>query len=170
MDKIFKYVRLPLIVVLALLVQVIVANNFEIFGVTPNIVLVTIVIFSMWNDMMANVILSCFVGIGADFIFHFNIGQSFISYLVIAVCISFVSKKYRKDSKAAILYITIMATLVLAVFQYIYYAVDNGMLVNIFSVLKQTVVEILLNIATAYILYKIFEKSMRKKEIDNIYI
>lgn len=170
MSKVFKYVKLPLIVVLALVMQIIVANNLEIFGVTPNIVLVTIVIVSMWNDLTTSVIISCLIGIGADFIFHFNIGQSFISYLVIAVCISFISKKYRKDSKAAIVYITIMATLVLATFQYIYYTVDTGILVNVLSVLKQTVVELLLNIGVSYILYKVFEKSMKKRELDNIYM
>ena len=61
MSKVFKYVKLPLIVVLALVMQIIVANNFEIFGVTPNIVLVTIVIVSMWNDMTTSVIISCLI-------------------------------------------------------------------------------------------------------------
>ena len=63
-----------------------------------------------------------------------------------------------------------MATLVLATFQYIYYTVDTGILVNILSVLKQTVVELLLNIGVSYILYKVFEKSMKKRELDNIYM
>lgn len=170
MSKIFKYIKPPVIILTAILMQIAAANNFEIFGVTPNVILVTVVIISMWSNMYASVGYALILGIGADFLFHFDIGQSFISYLVIAIVISYISKKYRKDSKAAIVYITIMSTFAFATFEYVYYAVSNAALINIFAAFKQTIIEILLNIALAYILYKVFEKSMKKSELDNIYM
>ncbi len=170
MSNIWKYIKLPLVIIATFFVQVFVSNSLEIFGVTPNVILVTVVIVAMWNEMWPAVICACILGIGADFIFHFDIGLSFISYLIIAVAISYISKKYRKDSKAAIVYITIMATSAFAFFEYIYYGISNGALFNVFAVFKQTIIEILLNIALAYILYKVFEKSMKKRELDSFYM
>jgi len=172
MKKFISFVsifKVPLTIFFTFLLQIIIANNFEIFGITPNIILVTVVIISMWNRIGINVAVACIIGILADLIFHFDFGKSLISYLVVALCISSISKKYRKESKAAIVYITIMATCIFAGFEFVYYIIDNSLIVNIFSMIKQIVVEILLNIAIAYILYKVFENNMKDEEFDNFY-
>lgn len=167
--SIMSIFKIPLTIILTFVVQILIANNFELFGVTPNIILVTIVIISMWNRTEMNVMVALIMGILTDLIFHFSLGQSIISYLVIALCISYMSKKYRKDSKAAIVYITIMATCIFAGFGVVYYVIDNSFVVNIFALIKQVVVEILLNISLAYILYKVFEKNMKEEELNTFY-
>lgn len=167
--SIMSIFKIPLTIVLTFFIQIIISNNFEIFGVTPNIILVTIVIISMWNRIEMNIAVACIMGLLTDLIFHFDFGKSLIAYLVIALCISMISKKYRKDSKVAIIYITIMATCIFAGFQFIYYVIDNSLIINIFAILKQVIIEILLNIALAYILYKVFENNMKDAEFDNFY-
>lgn len=169
MQKILNIVKIPIIIVLTFILQIVISNNFVLFGVTPNLILVTIVIVSMWNTLPVNLTVAGVTGIFADLIFHFSIGKSLISYLVIALCISYISNKYRKESKAAIIYITIIATLIFTSFQVIYYIIDNLIIINIFTILKQLVVEILLNIAIAYIVYKIFEKSMKEDILNSVY-
>ena len=169
MQKILNIVKIPIIIVLTFILQIVISNNFVLFGVTPNLILVTIVIVSMWNTLPVNLTVAGVTGIFADLIFHFSVGKSLISYLVIALCISYISNKYRKESKAAIIYITIIATLIFTSFQVIYYIIDNLIIINIFTILKQLVVEILLNIAIAYIVYKIFEKSMKEDILNSVY-
>ncbi len=169
MKKILSIFKIPLVIILALFFQIVIANNFEIFGITPNIILVTIVIISMWNRIEINIMVACIMGILADLIFHFDFGKSVVSYLTIALCISLISKKYRKESKAAIVYITMMATSIFAGFQFVYYIIDSSLVISILTMIKQIIVEILLNIAIAYVLYKVFEKNMKDKELDNFY-
>ncbi len=169
MSKVLSILKIPVVVILTFLIQIVISNNFELFGITPNLILVTVVIISMWNNITVSVITACIIGIAADLIFHFDLGQSFISYLVIALCISYMSKKYRKESKAAIVYITIMATCIFTGFQFVYYIIDSSLVINIFAMIKQIIIEVLLNIALSYILYKIFERSMEDKELESIY-
>lgn len=169
MEKILNIIKIPVIIILTFVIQIFISNNLEIFGVTPNLILVTVVIVSMWNKIIVNVIVASIMGIFADLIFHFDLGQSLVTYLVIALCISYISKKYRKESKAAIVYITIMATVIFTAFQFVYYIIDSSLIVNIFSIIKQIIIEVLLNIAIAYVVYKIFEKSMKDDILDNVY-
>lgn len=169
MEKVLNIIKIPVIIILTFVIQIFISNNLEIFGVTPNLILVTVVIVSMWNNIIVNVIVASIMGIFADLIFHFDLGQSLVTYLVIALCISYISKKYRKESKAAIVYITIMATVIFTSFQFVYYIIDSSLIVNIFSIVKQIIIEILLNIAIAYVVYKIFEKSMKDDILDNVY-
>ncbi len=169
MEKVLNITKIPVIIILTFVIQIFISNNLEIFGVTPNLILVTVVIVSMWNNIIVNVIVASIMGIFADLIFHFDLGQSLVTYLVIALCISYISKKYRKESKAAIVYITIMATVIFTSFQFVYYIIDSSLIVNIFSIIKQIIIEILLNIAIAYVVYKIFEKSMKDDILDNVY-
>lgn len=161
--------KMPLVIILAIILQIIIANNFEIFGVTPNIILVTIVIISLWNKIEVNILVAVVMGILSDMIFSFDFGKSLVAYLIISLCVSLINNKYRKESKAAIVYITVIATCIFAGFEYLYYMIDYSLIINIFTIIKQTIVEILLNIALSYVLYKVFEKSMKKEEITNFY-
>ena len=169
MKKILSVIKIPIIIVLTFVFQIFIANNLEIFGVTPNLILVTVVIISMWNTLTVSLLVAGTMGIFADLIFKFELGESIISYLVIALCISYISGKYRKESKAAIIYITAMSTCIFTVFQILYYIIDTLAMINFFVLIKQIAVEILLNIAIAYIVYKIFEKSMKEDILNSVY-
>lgn len=169
MKKVLSVIKIPIIIILTFVFQIFVANRFEIFGVTPNLILVTVVIISMWNTLTVNLIVAGIMGIFADLIFRFELGESIVSYLVIALCISYISSKYRKESKAAIIYITAMATCIFTCFQFVYYIIDTLAIINLFVLVKQIIVEILLNIAIAYIVYKIFEKSMKEDILNSVY-
>ena len=169
MKKILDAIKIPVIVILTFVIQIFISNNFEIFGVTPNVILVTVVIISMWNTLAINLTVSGVMGIFADLIFHFDIGKSLVTYLVIALCISYISSRYRKESKAAIIYITAMATGIFTLFQFVYYIIDSAVIINIFVLLKQAIIELLLNIVVAYVLYKVFEKSMNEDILNSVY-
>ena len=169
MKKVLDVIKIPVIVVLTFIVQIFISNNFEIFGVTPNLILVTVVIISMWNTLSIYLTVAGVMGIFADLIFHFDIGQSLVTYLTISICISYISGRYRKESKAAIIYITAMATGIFTLFQFVYYIIDSTVIINIFVLLKQIIIEILLNIVVAYILYKVFEKSMNEDILNSVY-
>lgn len=169
MRKILDIIKIPVIVVLTFIIQIFISKNFEVFGISPNLILVTVVIISMWNTLFVNLTVAGIMGIFADLIFHFDIGQSLITYLVIALCISYISGRYRKESKAAIIYITALATGIFTLFQFVYYIIDSSIIINIFVLLKQAIIEILLNIVVAYVLYKIFEKSMNEDILNSVY-
>ena len=169
MRNIIAVLKMPIIIILTLLLQIIISNNFNIFGITPNVILVMVVILSMWNDIKVNIIISGIMGILADLIFKFSLGSNVISYIVISVVVSYISKKYRRDSKAAIVYITMTATIIFTLLQLVYYVIDTSLIVNIFSVIKEVIVQILLNISIAYILYKIFESSIKDRELNSVY-
>lgn len=169
MRKVLDVIKVPVIVILTFLIQIFISNNFEIFGITPNLILVTIVIISMWNTLAINLTVAGVMGAFADLIFRFDIGKSLITYLVIALCISYISSRYRKESKAAIIYITAIATVIFTGFEFVYYIIDNAEIINIFVLLKQVIIEILLNIVVAYILYKLFEKNMEEDILNSVY-
>lgn len=169
MRKILAIIKIPIIIILTFVFQIFVANSFEIFGVTPNLILVTVVIISMWNTLAVNLFVAGIMGIFTDLIFKFELGESIVSYLVIALFISYISGKYRKESKAAIIYITAIATFIFTGFQFVYYIIDIAKIINLFVLIKQIIVEILLNIAIAYIVYKIFEKNMKEDILNSVY-
>ena len=169
MKKIIDVIKIPIIIILTFIIQIFISNNFEIFGITPNLILVTVVIISMWNNLSVNLIVAGIMGLFADLIFNFDIGKSLVTYLVIALCISYISGRYRKESKAAIIYITAMATGIFVIFEFIYYIIDSTIIINVFVLLKQVIVEILLNIVVAYVLYKVFEKSMNEDILNSVY-
>lgn len=169
MNKALNIIKILGILILAFVLQIIVANKFEIFGITPNILLVTVVIVSMWSSLPISLIMAGIIGAFADLIFYFSIGQSFVAYLAVALCISYISIRYRKESKAAIVYLTVISTWMFSFLQVIYYVLNNVYMINIFAVIKQLIVESLLNIAIAYIVYKLFEKSMKEDILNSVY-
>jgi len=169
MKKLLDVIKIPVIIILTFIVQIFISNNFEIFGVSPNVILVAVVIISMWNKLTINLIFAAIMGILTDLIFDFDIGKSLVIYLVITLCISYIANRYRKESKAAIIYITAIATGIFTLFQFVYYIIDSAVVINVFVILKQLIVEMLLNIVVAYVLYKIFEKNMNEDILNSVY-
>jgi len=163
--KIWKNILMLLIIFVAFILQIIMSNNFKIFGTTPNILLVTLVIISMWSDIHISCIISVLIGFLAEIIFNYSIGATIVSYILVSLCISSISKKYRRESKTAVVYMSVIATSIFLISEYILYMLEYKSLLNVIVMIENLVVQSLLNITVSYVLYRIFEKHMKQNEV-----
>ncbi|MDD2628085.1 MAG: rod shape-determining protein MreD [Clostridia bacterium] len=165
MKKTWKSILMLLMIFVAFILQIIMSNNFKLFGMTPNILLVTLIIISMWSEPHTSFIISLLIGVLAELIFNYDIGTTILSYILVSFCISSISKKYRRESKTAVVYMSVVGTSIFLISEYVLYMLEYKKLLNVIVMIENLVVQSLLNIVISYVLYRIFEKQMQENEI-----
>lgn len=156
--KILAFTYVILLIMAIYLIQIYVIDSRTLFGVKPNLILISVVTISLWYGLYIGSFYSLFIGILTDCIFGNTYGLFTVSYAVTGILVGFLNYNYRKENKVSLIYVTILATALFEIIQYLSYIFISNSLVNIFYLIKQIFLAALLNICISYILYGILYK------------
>lgn len=158
MKKVYASLLLILLFILIYTVQITILNKIKLFGITPNLILVTVVMVALWYNIYVSSIFALLSGIITDMLFSFSIGRSLVIYLVIAILINTISKIYRKESGAVILYVITIGTIVFEISMAISSLATSGNVISLWQFILLTLKASSVNIGLAYIINKILMK------------
>lgn len=167
MKKFLTYLFIFLLVVCLYILQIFVIDGHSLFGLKPNLLLISVVTVSLWYGLYVGSIYSFIIGFITDLIFG-SYGQFTICYSIVGCIIGFLNYNYRKENKVALLYVTALATCIFEFSQYILFIFKTTSYISVIYLLKHIIIASLLNICIAYIIYGILYKITEKLD-DDIY-
>lgn len=156
--RIFSYFIIFLILICIFLFQIYVIDGRELFGVKPNVILISVIVMSLWYGLYAGTIYGFFIGITTDIMFGNSFGIFTLSYILVGIIIGYLNYNYRRESKISLLYLTIFGTCIFEFVQYFIYLFLNTDGFNIMYLIIQILISSLLNVILAFILYGTFSK------------
>ena len=169
MKKVFSYSMILLILICIFMFQIYGIDNRELFGVKPNIILISVIVMSLWYGLYAGSIYGFFIGMLTDILFGNSFGIFTFSYTLVGSTIGYLNYNYRRESKISLSYLTIFGTCIFEFIQYFIYLFLNNGSFNIFYLSFQIVIGSLLNVILAFILYGTFSKISEYAESNILY-
>ena len=158
MKKALTIVYLLLFILIIFVFQMFIIDERELFGVKPNLILISVIVVSLWFGLYTGSIYSVIIGIIIDMLFGNNIGLFTIGYAITGVIIGFFNYNYRKENKIALLYLTFIATAIFELIQYIIYFVITKEYTSILYFVYQIILTSILNIVIVYVVYSLLYK------------
>ncbi|MCX8074388.1 MAG: rod shape-determining protein MreD [Clostridia bacterium] len=156
--KLLAFLKVILVIICIYLIQIYVIDSRTLFGIKPNLVLVSVITISLWYGLYIGSFYSLIIGFLTDLIFLNSNGIFTISYTITGTLIGFFNYNYRRENRVALLYVTAFGILLFEFVEYTCYIFIASDFVNIFYFIKQVIISSLLNICMAYILYGILYK------------
>lgn len=158
MRKALTIVYLLLFILIIFVFQMYIIDERELFGVKPNLILISVIVVSLWFGLYTGSIYSVIIGIITDMLFGNNIGLFTIGYAITGVIIGFFNYNYRKENKIALLYLTFIATAIFELIEYIIYFVITKEYTSILYFVYQIILTSILNIVIVYVVYSLLYK------------
>lgn len=158
MKKALTVIYLILFILIIFIFQMLVIDQRELFGVKPNLILISVIVVSLWFGLYKGSIYSFIIGIIIDMLFGNNIGLFTITYSITGALIGIFNHSYRKENKIALIYVTFIATGVFEFIEYIIYFITTRQYSSILYLLYQIVLSAILNIIIVYIIYSLLYK------------
>ena len=158
MKKALTIVYLLLFILIIFVFQMFIIDERELFGVKPNLILISVIVVSLWFGLYTGSIYSVIIGIITDMLFGNNIGLFTIGYAITGVIIGFFNYNYRKENKIALLYLTFIATAIFELIEYIIYFVITKEYTSILYFVYQILLTSILNIVIVYVVYSLLYK------------
>lgn len=166
-NKIIFFIFLVLIFILILFVQVFVISGNTLFGMKPNVLLISVIVFTTFLGLYKGSIYALVLGIFCDFLYGSNFGVFTISYTIVAIIIGLISSNYRNESKLALIIMTLIGTALFETTQFIIYSFLNNGIYNIFHLILQIFLASILNIVIVFILNGVISKVAEHLEIKS---
>ena len=157
MKRVLKAICTMLLFVFSLLVQLFLFNNMSLFGVKPNMLLISVIVVSLYTSIYSTTIYSFIVGAIADLIFG-GMGMFTVSYTAIGMLLGYVNGNYMKENYVSIILLTIISVVLFETIQYIQSMVLLSKYVSLIFLLKQLILSILLNVVFVFIICFVFGK------------
>lgn len=149
-----KRVLMFLMILFGVIMQTTLLSFFSIREVTPNIIILLLIIFSFSTDFFTSIALALFAGLISDFLILNTIGINVLSYFVIAYACNCL--KYEMDLDKKIVYVAtvVVATLIyhgitLFVMFFLGYNVSH-----IYYIAEKILIQSAMNIALFFIVRK----------------
>lgn len=158
MKKTLTIVYLLLFILIIFVFQMFIIDERELFGVKPNLILISVIVVSLWFGLYTGSIYSVIIGIITDMLFGNSIGLFTIGYAITGVIIGFFNYNYRKENKIALLYLTFIATAIFELIEYIIYFVITKEYTSILYFVYQIILTSILNIVIVYVVYSLLYK------------
>lgn len=158
MKKTLTIIYLLLFILIIFVFQMFVIDERELFGVKPNLILISVIVVSLWFGLYTGSIYSFIIGFITDILFGNTIGLFTISYTITGVLVGFFNYNYRKENKIALLYVTCIATAVFELIEYIIYFIVTKEYNSILYFIYQILITSILNIIIVYIVYSLLYK------------
>lgn len=158
MKKALTIVYLLLFILIIFVFQMFIIDERELFGVKPNLILISVIVVSLWFGLYTGSIYSVIIGVITDMLFGNNIGLFTIGYAITGVIIGFFNYNYRKENKIALLYLTFIATAIFELIEYIIYFVITKEYTSILYFVYQIILTSILNIVIVYVVYSLLYK------------
>ena len=170
MNKFKTILYYSIIFILLVFIQIYIIDTKNLFGVKPDILLVSIIIFSLLNDIKISSIYALILGMFLDLIYHNEFGIFTLGFVIVSVSIGYLNSNYRKDSKMSSMYITFLGTVIFELYKFIIYIFMFNIYNSIYLVISQIILSSILNMALSFILYNIFSKVNWISNKNNEYI
>jgi len=167
--KVFSYFIILLILICIFMFQIYVIDSRELFGVKPNIILISVIVMSLWYGLYAGSIYGFCIGMITDILFGNSFGIFTLSYTVVGSVIGYLNYNYRRESKISLSYLTIFGTCIFEFTEYFIYLFLNSSSSNILYLIIQISIGSLLNVILAFILYGTFSKISAFAESNDLF-
>lgn len=152
--KIITVIYIIALLLVLLAFQMFVINDKALFGVKPNLILISVIAVSSWYGEKIGGVFAFIIGIIAEFLFNAN-GMFLVAYTIVGILVGVLNTKYNKENRISLVYVTIMATFLFEFVQYFYYMISYEVYSNLFYFFKQVVISSILNIVIVLIVYSI---------------
>lgn len=165
---------LILLFLVVLFTQIYIIGGKTLFGIKPNIILISTIVFASFVGLYKGTYYALFVGVLCDFIYGSNFGVFTLSYVVVAIIIGLIESNYRKENKTTLIIMTFLGTACFEVVQCLIYSIMLSDIMNIFFLIKQVIMASILNMVIVWILNGIVQKiaeyfKIKSKERDALY-
>lgn len=157
MQKILKVIVTIILFIISLSIQLFIFNNMSLFGVKPNILLISIIVVSLYTNIYSSTIYSFILGFIVDLLFG-GLGMFTISYTAIGMILGFVGENYMKENYLSIVILTAISVTLFEVIQYFQSMIISSSYISIFFLFKQLILSILLNVILVFIMCFVFGK------------
>jgi len=165
-NKVLIVVLSVLYIFFMYLIQLYLIDNNDIFGVKPNIILVTCVVFTLIFGIYKGTAFSFLVGCITDLLFTQE-PIFIVIYTLCALVVGLLENDTKNDNIAFKVAVIFSATATFEVIQYIFYAVKSATFFNIFYLLKQIMIASMLNVAIGFLVLKLIDVAIELSEIKN---
>ena len=151
--NILTFIYVILLLLLVFLFQLYIVNTRELFGIKPNIILISVTVVSIWFGIYVGTFYSFFVGLLMDVMYMNSYGFFTISYTIVGIIIGLINSNYIRENKISLVYLTFISTTVFEITQYIEYLFITGTYSNLLYFIKQVLLSSVLNVIIVYVLY-----------------
>ncbi|MGN1013708.1 MAG: rod shape-determining protein MreD [Clostridia bacterium] len=157
MEKILKVIVTIFLFVISLAIQLFLFDNMSLFGVKPNMLLISIIVVSLYTNIYASTIYSFSLGFIVDLIFGGS-GMFTISYTIIGMLLGLISEDYMKENYLSTIVLTALSVIVFEVILYFDSMIISSSYISFFFLIKQLTLSILLNVVLVFIMCFLFGK------------
>lgn len=157
MQKVLKIICTIILFILSLTIQLFIFNNMNLFGVKPNLLLISVIVVGLYTSIYSSTIYSFFLGLIVDLLFG-STGMFTISYTVIGLIIGLINDDYIKENYFSIIILTAISVILFEVIQYVQSMIIISEYISFFFLIKQLILSILLNVILVFILSVTFGK------------
>lgn len=164
LKKILTIIYIILLIALVLFLQLFVIDSRTLFGVKPNLILITVIVVSLWFGVYTGTFFSFVIGLFTDFLFGNTTGMFTIAYTLTGAITGLINNNYRKENKLSLVYVTLISTAIFEFIQYIEYLFITYSYSSLLYFVKQVVISSLLNIIIVFIIYGAIYKIVDKFE------
>ena len=156
--NILAFIYILLFVILIYFAQTCIISDNTLFGVKPNLILISVIIVSLWYGLYAGTIYSFIIGFITDILYYSNIGMFTVAYTISGIIIGLLYHYNQRHSRISIIYATFISVTVFEMVECIYYIALTSHIFNLFYLLKQILISSILNIVITYIFYELLLK------------
>ena len=170
LKKCLTVIYIILFILLIFYLQLFIVDTKELFGIKPNLILITVIVVSLWYGTYTGTIFAFIIGFLCDLIFGSTTGMFTVAYTITGAITGFINYNYRKENKMSLVYVTLIFTGIFELIQYIEYLMITHVYSNFLFFLKQVIVSSILNTIIVFIIYGVvykiddkFESNLRKQ-------
>lgn len=158
MKKAFINISLILIGFAIYFLQANFFNWFTIAGIKPNLFVIYILFIGLFGNRSMGVIYGSIWGFFLDLIYEEKIGPNLLSLFVIGAIAILFDKNFSKDSRITIMFMVFGSTVVFEFISYFMCYIFYSVNVEIVSVIRILIVEIIYNILITIIIYPLIQR------------
>lgn len=133
-------------------------NWFTISGVMPNLFVIFILFIGLFSNRMTGMVYGVIIGSILDLAIGTQIGINAVGLGIIGFLAATFDKNFSKDSRATIMIMVLVATLIYEVIIYILNYIIFSINVEIINFIKILAIEIIYNLIIVIIIYPLFQK------------
>ncbi len=153
--KIITFMYILILIIFIFAFQIFIINSRDLFGIKPNLILISVIVVSAWYGEKVGGIFSFIIGVFTELLFSSFNGIFLISYTIVGILVGYLNNKYNKENKISLVYVTILSTFLFEFIEYLYYLFIYRVYSNMFYFFKQVVISSILNIVIVFIVYSI---------------
>ncbi len=160
MEKVIKSIFVVILFVITLILQLFLFDNFSLFGVKPNMIIISVILVALNSSIYFSTTYSFVLGIIVDLLFGTS-GMFTISYTVLGMILGFVNDDYMKGNYFTLIILTAISVCLFETILYIQSMIRINEYVSFFILIRQLILSIILNTIIIVCIYAIYNKIMK---------